>query len=50
MFVLELGKSAVLKSWRGEDYLLTANPERGRLLWRDGCNRPLPTQRRPPCS
>jgi CRP-like cAMP-binding protein len=31
MFLLETGKVAVLKSWRGQDYLLP-NSEGGRLL------------------
>ena len=44
MFVLEAGKVAVLKSWRGQQYL-PPDLEGGRLLRRDGGDGPLSAQR-----
>ena len=44
MFVLQAGRVAVLKSWRGQQCLLSIL-EGGRLLWGDGDNGPRSTQR-----
>ena len=43
LFVLEIGQAAVLKSWRGEDYL-HPDPQHGRLFRRNGRHGPLSTQ------